>query len=102
MTLYKEYVASGLHYPVESREYTWQVLSGAKLEHRSQVMLSRVGPYPMVITPDEGGYWVDGEQHEAARNRDGSWEAPEIAHEHFHIEQDNTPFQYGRYIANKV
>jgi len=65
-------------------------------------MLSRVGPYPMVITPDEGGYWVDGEQHEAARNRDGSWQAPEIAHEHFHIEHDNTPFQYGRYLANKV
>jgi len=65
-------------------------------------MLSRVGPYPMVITPDEGGYWVDGEQHDTAKNSDGFWEAPEIAHEHFHIEQDNIPFQYGRYLANKV
>lgn len=56
----------------------------------------------MVITPDEGGYWVDGEQHDTARNPSGFWEAPEIAHEHFHIEQDNIPFQYGRYLANKV
>lgn len=86
---------------VKSLSIVQRVLSGAKLEHRSQVMLSQCGPYPMVITPDEGGYWVDGEQHDTARNSKGFWEAPEIAHEHFHIEQDNIPFQYGRYLANK-
>lgn len=58
----------------------------------------REGPYPMLIEPPDGGFWLQHGEHDSARGTDGVWTAPEIDTEHYTIQTDKTAFVYGRYF----
>lgn len=59
-------------------------------------------PYPMVVRPLDGGYWVQNGEFDNSQGEDGIWRAPEISTDHFRVEVDNTSLMYGRHFANKV
>ena len=56
-------------------------------------------PFPLLITPPDGGYWVQNGEYESSRNIDGTWQAPEIDTEHFRLDIDNTAMMYGRHFV---
>ena len=60
------------------------------------------GPYPLLITPPDGGYWCQGGDHDMAKGEDGVWRAPEISTEHYTIQTDKTASVYGRYFRKQV
>ena len=62
----------------------------------------REGPYPMLIEPPDGGFWLQHGEHDSARGTDGVWTAPEIDTEHYTIQTDKTAFVYGRYFMWRV
>ena len=58
---------------------------------------------PMVVlSPQDGGFWLEGEGYETACDESGHWSAQDIATEHISISNDVTPFQFSRYFKNQV
>ena len=58
---------------------------------------------PMVVlSPMDGGFWLEGEGYEMACDESGHWSAQDIATEHISISTDVTPFQFSRYFKNQV
>lgn len=56
----------------------------------------------MLMTPPDGGYWIQNGEHESARSEDGIWRAPEIDTEHFTIEMDTVANVYRKYFKGQV
>ena len=56
----------------------------------------------MLMTPPDGGYWLQNGEHESARDEDGIWRAPEIDTEHFTIEMDTVANVYRKYFKGQV
>ena len=65
-------------------------------------MIVEEGPYPLLIEPPDGGFWIQNGEYEQARGEDGVWHAPEISTEHYRVEADKTAFVYGSYFMEKV
>lgn len=64
--------------------------------------ISGNGPYPLLISSPDGGYWVQTGDHDVAKGEDGVWRAPEISTEHYIIQTDKTASVYGRYFRKQV
>jgi len=60
------------------------------------------GPYPMLVRPCDGGFWVKNGEYETAYGKDGVWRASEISTEHYTIQADKTSSVYGRYFKTQV
>ena len=56
----------------------------------------------MLMTPPDGGYWIQNGEHDSARSEDGIWRAPEIDTEHFTIEMDTVANVYRKYFKGQV
>lgn len=65
-------------------------------------MIDTDGPYPLLIQPPCGGYWIQNGDYEVAHGEDGVWRAPEISTEHYTLQADKTAFVYGRYFRKQV
>jgi len=67
---------------------------------RSMAALKNVlvneGPYPLLIEPPDGGFWIQNGEYDEALGEDGVWRAPEISTEHYSIQVDKTALVYGR------
>lgn len=67
--------------------------------HSNQV-LGRVGPFPLILLPQFGGYWIEGTNHEPK-------EPPEIDKlpcptSHFKLETNSTAKIYRKHFVGKV
>lgn len=62
--------------------------------------LARSSPYPMIVLPLNGGYWVDGTDHECSYDAQGN---PVLAHSAWHgkFETDDTAKYYRRFYVGK-
>lgn len=62
--------------------------------------LSKPGPYPMIVLPNSGGYWVDGTDHECAFDIRGN---PVLPHNAWRskFETDDTAKCYRRFYVNR-
>lgn len=58
-------------------------------------------PFPLIINPPDGGYWVQNGEYESSRRDDGIWTAPEIDIEHFRLDTDNTALMYGLHFVGR-
>lgn len=65
-------------------------------------LIAKEGPYPMLMAPPDGGYWIQNGEHESARSEDGTWRAPEIDTEHFTVEMDAVANVYRKYFKGQV
>lgn len=65
-------------------------------------LIAKEGPYPMLMAPPDGGYWIKNGEHESARDDNGIWRAPEIDTEHFTIEMDTVANVYRKYFKGQV
>ena len=65
-------------------------------------LISKEGPYPMLMTPPDGGYWIQNGELESARDDRGIWRAPDIDTEHFTIEMDAVANVYRTYFKGQV
>lgn len=63
-------------------------------------VLSRSGPYPMIVLPAPGGYWLDGTDHECARDRDGTEILPSTTWRG-KFETDDTAKCYRRFFVGR-
>ncbi len=68
----------------------------------SSQVLGGHGPYPLLVEPPGGDYWVQNGEYEVARGEDGVWRAPEICTEHYTLQADKTAFVYGRYFRKQA
>ena len=64
-------------------------------------MLQEPGPYPLIVTPPEGGYKVVNGEYASSMGSDGQWQAPEISTEHFRVDVDTVALLYGRHFVGK-
>ena len=77
-----------------------QVLAKAKESVHLPNMLHLL---PMVVlSPNDKGFWCEGESYETACDQFGHWSAQDIATEHISVSTDVTPFQFARYFKDKV
>ena len=60
------------------------------------------GPYPMIIEPPGGRYWIENGQCVSALGEDGIWRAPKISTEHYTIQTDTIANIYGRCFVGQV
>ena len=74
-----------------------------RVKNRKNILpqiLTKPGPYPMVVQPEEGGYWVDG------ADGDGESALPVAPSENssgkYKLEMDETAKCYRRYFLGKV
>lgn len=65
-------------------------------------MLVNEGPYPLLIEPPDGGFWIQNGEYDEALGEDGVWRAPEISTEHYSIQVDKTALVYGRNFVRQV
>ena len=65
-------------------------------------LLQQPGPYPLVVSPPDGGYKVMNGEYASSLGSDGRWQAPEISTEHFRVDVDNIALLYGRHFVGKV
>ena len=65
-------------------------------------MLLDKGPYPLVIEPPDGGYWIQNGVYESAQGEDGVWRAPEISTDHYRVDVDKIALIYDRHFMGKV
>lgn len=65
-------------------------------------MIEEEGPYPPLIQPPDGGYWIQNGDYEVAKGEDGVWRAPEISTEHYTLQVDKTAAVYGNYFKKQV
>ena len=65
-------------------------------------MLQQPGPYPLVVSPPEGGYKVVNGEYASSVDSNGQWQAPEISTEHFRVDVDTIALLYGRHFVGKV
>lgn len=56
----------------------------------------------MLMTPPDGGYWIQNGEYESARDENGTWRAPEIDTDHFTIEMDTVANVYRKYFKGQV
>ena len=68
---------------------------------RSQLIQANEAPFPLLIIPPDGGYWVQNGEYESSRSEDGTWQAPEIDTEHFRLDTDTTAMMYGRHFVGR-
>ena len=67
----------------------------------SQLLKTDEAPFPLIINPPDGGYWVQNGEYQSSRGPDGIWKAPEIDTEHFRVNTDNTALMYGCHFVGK-
>ena len=74
--------------------------SNVSQKHLEEV-LQKPGPYPMIVLPPSGGYWVDGQDHECPFDSRGNpilpqnnWRAK--------FETDDTAKCYRRFFVGRV
>lgn len=62
--------------------------------------LSKAGPYPMIVLPSNGGYWVDGTEHDCTFDARGN---PVLPHNAWRgkFESDDTAKCYRRFYMNR-
>lgn len=63
--------------------------------------LAKAGPYPMIVLPSNGGYWVDGTDHECTFDARGN---PVLMHNNAwrgKFEMDDTAKCYRRFYVNR-
>ena len=58
-------------------------------------------PFPLIMHPPDGGYWIQNGEYETSRGADGIWRAPEIDIEHFRLDFDSTALMYGKHFVGK-
>ena len=65
-------------------------------------VIAQEGPYPLLIEPPDGGFWIQNGEYESARGEDGIWRAPEISTEHYNLDSNKNAFVYGRHLIGEV
>lgn len=63
-------------------------------------VLGRVGPFPLILLPQFGGYWIEGTNHKPAEPPET--DQPSCPSSHFKLETNSTAKIYRKHFMGKV
>lgn len=62
-------------------------------------VLGRVGPFPLILLPQFGGYWIEGTNHKPTEPES---DQPPCPSSHFKLETNSTAKIYRKHFMGKV